>query len=137
MIGGGVIARLRAIASLDTTEYAAGVRDATNMTKGFRNALKEVASAMGIAFSVGAVVAYGKAFVEWAGDISSAAENVGILTAQMAGLNAVFAKHGLGSDDLMKMFSKIETDVYAAATGVAKLDDIYKKLGFTLADLVG
>lgn len=137
MIGGGVIARLRAVMGLDTKEFETGIRDSKAAAKTFQASIKDIAGALGIAFSVGAVVQFGKSFMEWAGKISDAAGNVGILTSEMASLNAVFAKQGLGVEDLSKMFAKIEGDVFAAASGTKELDKIYGKLGFTLESLAG
>ncbi|HAX91573.1 MAG TPA: hypothetical protein DCY07_05105 [Rhodospirillaceae bacterium] len=135
-IGGGVVARLRAVMGLDTQEFEAGIAKSKGGAKSLQATLKDVAGIMGVAFSVGAVVSYGKAFMDWAGKISDAAGNVGILTSEMAALNAVFAKQGLGTDELQKMFSKIETDVFGAATGGKELDDVYTRLGLTIGELV-
>ena len=135
-MGGGVVARLRTIMGLDTKEFEAGIKNAKGGAKDFQKGLSEIASTLGVAFSFAAVVAFGKSFMDWAGKISDAAGNVGILTSEMASLNAVFAKQGLGTDELQKMFAKLEGDVFAAATGSKKLDDIYGKLGFTIQDLV-
>jgi hypothetical protein len=133
--GGGVVARLRAVMGLDTKEFEAGIDKSGRKAKDFQGVIQGVGSALGVAFSVGGVIALGKTMMDWAGKISDAAGNVGILTETMAAQNAVFAENGLGVDELSKMYAKMETDVFSAATGGKKLDSIYERLGFTLQDL--
>lgn len=134
--GGGVVARLRTVMGFDGAEFEAGTKRAEGTAGSFQNTIKNVGIAIAGAFTVGKIVEWGKSFVDWAGRISDAATNVGILTSEMAALNKVFATHGLGVDELQKMFAKLETDIFNAATGSKKLDDVYGQLGFTLKDLV-
>jgi len=132
---GGVVARLRAVMGLDTREFDAGIQGAKRNAKSFQSVISGVGSALGVAFSVGGVLALGKALVGWAGAIGDAAENVGILTSEMYALNESFAKNGLGIEDLQKMFAKVESDVFAAAYGTRELNKVYATLGFTLKEL--
>lgn len=53
----------------------------------------------------------------------------------MAALAGVFAKQGLGVDELTKMFAKVEADVFAAATGTRELAKVYTTLGFSVQQL--
>lgn len=135
-MGGGVVARLRAIMGLDTKEFEAGIKNAKGGMKDFQKGLSEVAAQLGVAFSVGALVAYGKEYMDWAGRVSHAAVNVGILTNEMLALNGAAVKEGIELEDLTRMMAKIEESVFGAANGTSKLSDIYGQLGFSIDDLV-
>jgi len=135
MIGGGAVARLKAIMGLETKEFDAGIQKAKTGSKSLGASFKDVAGALGVAFSVGAVVAWGKTVLQWAGKISDAASSVGVMTSEMLAMSMAFEKNGMSADELVRMMAKVEADVFGAAMGTKKLDEIYTKLGFTTKSL--
>jgi len=61
-------AQLKALLGIDTTQYKAGMRDSEGATKGFQRSLASVGRALGLAFSVGAIISFARSFMSWAVD---------------------------------------------------------------------
>lgn len=119
------IATLKALLSLDNKAFKAGMRESTGLTKGFQSAMAQVGRTLGVAFSAAAIVQGAKAIASWAGNISEAAQNAGIATEVMMGLNRVAIQNGLELGDVSKLLAKVANTTASAARGE---DEYAKKL---------
>lgn len=88
--------------SLDSSAFARGLR---KMEEGANKAGDKIASSfadmakggvasLAAAFSVGAIVSFGKSVMDFAGDLQDTSDSIGITTDSLQGLNAVFLAGG-------------------------------------------
>lgn len=130
------VATLKAILGLEgVPQYKAGMRDATGATMGFQKSLAAAGRMIGAAFSVGALMQAGRSLVSWASNASQAAQNAGILTSEMIALNQVGLQGGLAVDDMGKMLSKLQNELFSAAGGSAESAKKFQELGLSVEDL--
>lgn len=131
----GAIAWLKAFFKLDTSNFKAGAKDIASSTDTFQKKLSGVGRVIGAAFSFGAVLAAGKAFVKWASDVSAAAENAGILTSEMMALNQVAVEADLEISDMQNLLTKLQNTLYDAASGSEEAASKFEKIGLSITDL--
>lgn len=131
------IATLKALLGLDTTQFKAGMKDAEDKAGKLQKTLANVGKAMAGAFTVGAVVKVVGSLADYADNLSEAADNAGVLTAEMAGLNEVATQTGLNVDEVRRILSKLDIASTGAAEGNDELRKKFDKLGLSVADLVG
>jgi hypothetical protein len=129
------IAKLEAMLGLDAKAYKAGMKDAKTSTTSFQASIAKVGSALGAAFTVGAIVSYGKSVVEWASKISESAQNVGVLTAEMIALNEISLKNGMEVDQLSIMLSKLQTKLGDAIDNGGESEKVFTDLGLSIETL--
>lgn len=129
-------ANLKAVLGLDSKPYRAGLNDAKKGNADFVSHLKTVAGAIGVAFSVGAIVNMGKALVKWASDVSTVAGNMGIATEQMMALNVAAAKGGLEVGDMQKMLARLQTELFRAAQGEETSAQKFEQMGLSIRDMI-
>ena len=129
------VAKLQAVLGLDAKAYQAGLRDATGGAKSFQKQIADVGRAIGVAFSVGAVVQLGKALMSWASDVSHAASNIGVLTSEMMVLNEIALRSGKSVQDAQNIMARLEAEVGGAALGTKELNAVFADLGITIDDL--
>ena len=132
----GAVATLKAVLGLDTGQFKAGIRDATGAAGGLKSSLASIGRSLGVAFSVGSIMAMGRAVVQWATEISTAAQNVGILTSEMMGLKQVAAQSGLDVGDMQKILSKLQTALYEAAGGSDEAKKKFEGMGLSVDALM-
>lgn len=131
------IAQLKALLGMDTGNYKAGMRDAEGATKKFQGTLKSVGRMLGVAFSVGTVIQFGRSLVTWASNASEAAQNAGVLTSEMIALNRVGLQAGLQVGDMGTLLEKLQNRLYEAAKGNKDATDSFAQIGLSVADLAG
>jgi hypothetical protein len=131
------IATLKAVLGLDSGPFKAGTRDAEGYAKRFGTTLSSVGRTLGFAFSAAAVISMGRAFVKWAGDLSEAAQNLGILTSDMMAFNAVALQGGLDIDQMQRLLAKLKNNVYDAAKGSETANKAFEAMGLSARDLAG
>jgi len=129
------IAQLKALLGIDNAQFKAGMRDATSSTKSFQKAIGEIGRAIGVSFSIGAIIAFGKAVVDWAGKLSEAAENTGMLTSEMMAFNRVAIQTGNDADTVVKVIGKIKTEMDKAIRGSEESREKFDRLGLSMKDL--
>lgn len=130
------VATLKALVTADTKGFKAGMQEARQATSSFQNYLGAMKNAIAGAFSVGAVISYGRELVEWSGRTVDAAKNAGILTEEMMALNNVAIQSGLGVEKMQMILFKLQDQLDAAVKGEKKAEAAFAGLGLSLDDLV-
>jgi hypothetical protein len=135
-MGLGPVAMLRAMVGLDANAYKAGANDVRKENERMRQSIASVGKAMGIAFSVVGLIQIGKSIVEWAKNVSIAADSVGILTKEMMGLEIIGRKNNLELNMLQMMFQRVQVKINEAAAKGGVAEETFEKLGIKVRDLV-
>jgi hypothetical protein len=133
----GVVAQLMAALGLDAKQYKAGMADVQRGTKSFQSMIGTVGKTIAAAFSVGAVISFGKSLITWSSNVSQAAANVGILTSEMIALNRLAIQNGLDVGDMQKVLSKLRAELWEAATNGGKAAEKFTSLGLSIDYLTG
>jgi hypothetical protein len=131
-----MIAQLKAMVGLDSSQYQAGARVVNQQTASMRQSISSVGRAIGISFSVAGVVMLGRALMRWASDASIAARNAGILTSEMIGLNRVAIQGGMGVNDLQRMLTRMQGELFSAARGSEQAAQKFERMGLNIGELV-
>jgi len=131
----GAVAKLKAVVGLDPKAYKAGAKQVGASNKKMKDGFKGIAASLGLAFSVGAVIAAGKALMDYATNVSIAARNVGILTSEMIALNKVALQNNLGVGEMTRLLSKLQSELFRAAEGEEMSREKFERLGLSIKDL--
>lgn len=130
------VAKLQAILAMDSSEFKAGMKGAKAEASSFQSQIKGVGKVIAGAFSVGAIISAGKSLVTWAGDISEAAQNAGLLTSEMMALNEISVQGGLNVDEMRRMLSKMQVELFNAASGSDETRKKFEDMGLSVEKLV-
>ena len=130
-----MIAELLAKLGLDSSGFKANMKSAEGSAKSFNSVIKSVGATLGIAFSVGAVISWGKEFVKWASEASRSAENLGITTAEMLSLSKSAQKAGLETGNMQKILSKLNSELENARNGSEESAKKFDNLGLSITEL--
>ena len=131
------IATLKTILGMDTAAYKAGAKDAAAATTRLQATITAAGRSLAAAFSVGAVMAGARKVMEWCDNVSTAAQNAGVLTKEMMALNQVAAANNLDIGDMQKLLSKTQNELYAAAKGSDESAKKFTDLGLSINDMIG
>lgn len=132
--------------SLDSSAFTRGLR---KMEEGANKAGDKIASSfadmakggvasLAAAFSVGAIVSFGKSVMDFAGDLQDSSDAMGITTDALQGLNAVFLAGGSDAETTKKgliTFTRSLQDIATTADGPAR--KALDALGISFADIAG
>ena len=102
------IAQLKAVLGMDSKQFKAGVAEAEGRTKRFQDRLSSMGRSLAGAFSVVSIVRATKGLVDFASSIRHTADNLGVTTDELQGLNATALKSGVAVDALTKALAKIK-----------------------------
>ena len=130
------IAELKAMLSMDSSRYKAGMKEASSATTQFQGQLSNIAGAIGVSFSTAAIVTYAKSVIDWSSKLSEAAQNVGILTAEMTAFNDVALVNGLDVDKMQMMLGKMNVKINDAVTKGGDSEKTFTDMGISLEELV-
>lgn len=131
------IAKLQAVLGMDSREFKAGIGTAGKDANEFQKQIKKVGGVLAAAFSVGAIINMGKSLKSWANEISLAADNVGVLTSEMMGLNQIAILNGLGVSNMQEILGKLAVKLDEAADGNKTAQDAFAKLNLSIEELAG
>lgn len=131
------VAQLKAVLGMDSKEFKAGMKSATKDASTFQSNIKKVGAVIAGAFTVSAIVGFGKSLVGWASTVSEAAQNAGILTSEMMALNEAGLKGGIGVDETRSMLSVLQTELASAADGTETSRKKFEALGLDIVNLSG
>ena len=132
-----MIANLRAVLGLDSKGFKAGVKGADREAQSFRSRISGIGKAIGVAFSVGAVLQFGRALASWASDIVHAARNANLLTSEMMALNRVVEAAGGTTREAQNIFARFSAEVGEAIFQGNEMKDGYVALGLSVKNLAG
>lgn len=129
-------AELRAIASLDGRKFEAGVRRVSGSTSKFQRQLSRLPAQLGLAFSVGAVVNFGRSLLQMADDLATAAQNAGITMQQMLTLQNAMAESGIKADQMSNILSRITIAQDGVIDGNERYIKALDKLGISAREFI-
>jgi len=135
-MGLGRVAMLRAMVGLDANAYKTGANDVRKENERMRQSIAGVGKAMGIAFSVVGLIQIGKSIFEWAKNVSIAAENVGIMTGEMIGLEIIARKNNLELNLMQMMLQRVQVKIHDAAVKGGAAAEVFQNMGISIRDLI-
>jgi len=132
--------------SLDSSAFARGLRNmeagankaGSKIASSFENMAKGGVASLAAAFSVGAIVSFGKSVMDFAGDLQDSSDAIGITTDSLQGLNAVFLAGGSDAETTKKgliTLTRSLQDIATTADGPAR--KALDALGISFADIAG
>jgi len=132
--------------SLDSSAFARGLRTmeagankaGSKIASSFENMAKGGVASLAAAFSIGAIVAFGKSVMDFAGDLQDTSDAIGITTDSLQGLNAVFLAGGSDAETTKKgliTLTRSLQDIATTADGPAR--KALDALGISFADIAG
>lgn len=111
------IAQLKSLLGMDSKNFEAGTRKSEKAAKRLQGELKAVGRTIAAAFSVGAIVAATRSVIAFASEIRHTADNLGITTDELQGLNDVALEFGLSTENIRDRLSKLVVVQGRAAEG--------------------
>jgi hypothetical protein len=129
------VAQLKAMVGLDTRAYKAGSRDIARQNQQLRRSFANIGRAIGISFSVGAVVAAGRSLMKYATEVSLAARSTGMLTSEVMALNQVAITAGMGVSEMQRLSARLSSTLFQAANGSDQAREKFERMGLEIADL--
>jgi hypothetical protein len=110
----------------------------SKIASSFENMAKGGVASLAAAFSVGAIVSFGKSVMDFAGDLQDTSDAIGISTDSLQGLNAVFLAGGSDAETTKKgliTLTRSLQDIATTADGPAR--KALDALGISFADIAG
>lgn len=134
------------VTTLDDSAFQRGLKNMENKTKSasdkigksLEDSLKGGMTSLAAAFSVGAIVEFGKSVMDFAGDLQDSSDAMGISTDALQGLNAVFLAGGSDAETTKKgliTLTRSLQDIATTADGPAR--KALDALGISFADIAG
>lgn len=132
--------------SLDSSAFARGLRQmeqgankaGSKIASSFEGMAKGGVASLAAAFSIGAIVAFGKSVLDFAGDLQDSSDAIGITTDSLQGLNAVFLAGGSDAETTKRgliTLTRSLQDIATTADGPAR--KALDALGISFADIAG
>jgi len=129
------VAQLKAMLKMDNRQYKAGVRDSTNATKSFQSTLATVGGSIAAAFSVGAIINFGRRLTKLGSDMSDLALQAGLTTDQYQALEFASLRAGVQTEQIRTIMSKLNVVMGQAKRGMKTYVDMFKAVGLSVEDL--
>lgn len=133
------VAQLKAVVGLDTKAYKAGMNQIKSQNQSMKQSMSSIGRVIGVSFGAAAAVAaiskVGGAIKSWAEEASLAARKVGVLTSEMIALRRVAIQSGTDMGAMQRILSKLQTELFRAATGTATSAKKFKDLGLSVGEL--
>lgn len=132
--------------SLDSSAFARGLRTmeagankaGSKIASSFENMAKGGVASLAAAFSIGAIVSFGKSVMDFAGDLQDTSDTIGITTDSLQGLNSVFLAGGSDAETTKRgliTLTRSLQDIATTADGPAR--KALDALGISFADIAG
>ena len=134
------------VTTLDDSAFQRGLKNMESKTKSasdkisksLEDSVKGGITSLAAAFSVGAIVEFGKSVMDFAGDLQDSSDAMGITTDALQGLNAVFLAGGSDAETTKKgiiTLTRSLVDIATVADGPAR--KALDALGISFADIAG
>lgn len=133
----GAVAKLRALIGLDDTEFKAGTRRVTNAASTLQQTMRGVGSAIGAAFSIGAVVSLGKKAIDLGGQLADLSAKSGLSTDALQVMGKAAAESGSSMDAVAAATVKLRRAQVDAESGAKAQADAFARLGISLDEIRG
>jgi hypothetical protein len=105
--------------------------------KDITGAAKFVGGALGVAFSVGGIVAYTKSLIDTANQIQDVADRAGIAAEELSRIGTAAKLNASSQEEANDAIVKLSKSIAQAATGSKAQEDAFKKLGVSIRDSSG
>jgi len=143
-----IIASLRVALGLDSAQFVSGAAKARREAKttatsiqasfnGVKSAISTTLGAFGVALSVGAIVAAGKAALEYAGHLGELADTLGLTTKDLQTFSYAAGQVGISQDELQVGIQKLTISMGQAQLGAEKQVKAFNAIGISVDDLKG
>jgi len=127
-----ILARL----GLDSSGFQAGVKQAESSAKGLGKSIgSDLKGQLASAFSVAAVVAAGKAVMDYADKIGNMSDRLGISTDELQRFDYAARQSGSSLETFQGVFEKLSVAREEALEGNEKIVESFKRLGVSMDDL--
>ena len=134
------------VTTLDDSAFQRGLKNMESKTKSasdkisksLEDSVKGGITSLAAAFSVGAIVEFGKSVMDFAGDLQDSSDAMGITTDALQGLNAVFLAGGSDAETTKRgiiTLTRSLVDIATVADGPAR--KALDALGISFADIAG
>jgi hypothetical protein len=128
-------AELKAVASLETSQFEAGANRISTSTGAMSESIKNIGAKIGAAFTIGAIVGFGKQMMQGQAMLERFSKTVGISAGMLDELGDKAAETGADAAGFqMKIVKMIEAQE-KAVTGDVKMVEAFSKLGVSMQEL--
>jgi hypothetical protein len=133
------IAELKAVLGLDTGPWKRGMDGAKKEVKSFsadvKGTMSSLSKVLGAGIGIGAITAFTRSALKDLGDISDAAERLGMTTQTWQTLRASAEKFGIEMGNVEQAFYKLKT-VQGDVLGNDKMAEAFRSLGISVTDVI-
>lgn len=130
------IAELRAIALLDGKQFQAEIAKIGNSTERTAQGMSRLGGMIAGAFSVGAIMAFGRRLLTMADDMQTAANTFGVSMQSMIGLGNAMAESGIKSESFLRILGKLQEAQSKVIAGDTRMAAGLKILGISQEQFV-
>ena len=130
------LAQLKAVLGMDSKEFETNIRKSEKAAKRFQSEISTVGRTLAAAFSVTAIISMTKNVIAFASEIRHTADNIGVTTDELQGLNDVGMQFGLTTENMRDRLSKLVVVQGRAAEGNAAYNSALKQLNINLDDFI-
>lgn len=127
--------RLQGEISLDGSGWTSGLNRAKSESSAFSSSLGGIKNAIAGAFTVGAVVSFGKHVIDTAGQISDLSARLGVSTDYLQEMQFVMKANGGSVEDLTAAFEKLGAARVDALAGDEKKLATFQQFGISATNL--
>lgn len=89
------------------------------------------------AFSIGAIVSFGRKLLQTSDDMQTAANTFGMTLENMIAMKSAMAESGIGADRFMRIFAKLNSSMSEANQGVKTYTDAFAMMNISQKELAG
>jgi methyl-accepting chemotaxis protein len=120
------------------TEYARRMQETMQRAAdSVKDAFKDIAGALGVAFSVEKIVEFGRAAFEQAEKISRLSQSLGVTTQTLQTMSYAAGLTGSSMDDVATAMARLEKASVQAAAGNKQLSAVFDAIGVSVRDATG
>jgi hypothetical protein len=105
--------------------------------KDITGAAKFVGGALGVAFSVGGIVAYTKSLIDTANQIQDVADRAGVAAEELSRIGVAAKLNASSQEEANDAIVKLSKSIAEAASGSKAQEDAFKRLGVSIRDSAG
>lgn len=131
-------AEIRSRAGLDNSGFITGIKGMQRETEAWaKGQLNQLKGQIAGAFSVGAVIAFGKSIVDCAKDLQDQADTLNVTTDSLQAFQKVARENGSDQDKLATALTKTQTAQMELLAGTDKMVAAFGALGIKAKDVEG
>lgn len=132
-----MFAELKAMLGLDAGQFNAQMKQAGNNVDKFGGGLSKIKGLLVGAFSVGAIISFGRRLLRAADDLATTAKSFNLTMESMIAFKTVMAESGIQTDRFLKIFSKLKYAQGEVISQTGEYKDAVKDLNLSEEEFVG